>query len=64
MVGALIVRGPKQFESKIAQFPKGTVFDLGTKSPENAYWKGRLDEARKIVEGAGMKLSTDEQRTR
>jgi hypothetical protein len=62
MVGAVIVRGPKQFESKIAQFPKGTVFDLGPKNPDNAYRKARLDEARKIVEGAGMKLSTDEHR--
>jgi hypothetical protein len=62
MVGAVIVRGPKQFESKIAQFPKGTVFDLGTKSSDNAYRRGRFDEARKIVEGAGMKLSTDEHR--
>src|SRR5215831_13509866 len=62
MVGAVMVRGPKQFESKIAQFPKGTLFDLGTKSPDNAYRKGRLDEARKVVEGAGMKLATDEHR--
>ena len=62
MVGAVIVRGRKQFESKIAQFPKGTVFDLGTTSPDNAYRKARLDEARKIVEGAGMKLSADEHR--
>ena len=62
MVGAVIVRGPKQFESKIVQFPKGTVFDLGPKNPDNAYRKARLDEARKIVEGAGMKLSTDEHR--
>src|SRR5262245_19598876 len=62
MVGAVIVRGPKQFESKIAQFPKGTVFDLGTKSSDNAYRRGRFDEARKIVEGAGMKLNTDEHR--
>jgi hypothetical protein len=28
MVGAVLVRGRKQFESKIAQVPKGTVFDL------------------------------------
>jgi hypothetical protein len=62
MVGAVIVRGRKQFESKIAQFPKGTVFDLGTESPDNADRKARLDEARKIVEGAEMKLSTDKQR--
>jgi hypothetical protein len=62
MVGAVIVRGPNQFKSKISQFPKGTVFDLGTKSSANAYRKGRLDEARKIVEGAGMKLNTDEDR--
>jgi len=62
MVGAVIVRGRKQFESKIAQFPKGTVFDLGTKSPDNAYRKARFDEARKIVEGAGLKLNTDEHR--
>jgi hypothetical protein len=62
MVGTVIVRGPKQFESKIVQFPKGTVFDLGPKNPDNAYRKARLDEARKIVEGAGMKLSTDEHR--
>ena len=62
MVGAVIVRGPKQFESKIAQFPKGTVFDLGTNSPDNAYRKERFDQARKVVEGAGMKLATDEQR--
>ena len=56
MVGAVIVRGPKQFERKIAQFPKGTVFDLGTKNPDNAYRKARLDEARKIVERAGMSI--------
>jgi len=62
IVGAVIVRGRKQFESKIVQFPKGTVFDLGPKNPDNAYRKARLDEARKIVEAAGMKLSTDEQR--
>jgi hypothetical protein len=62
MVGVVIVRGPNQFKSKISQFPKGTVFDLGTKSSANAYRKGRLDEARKIVEGAGMKLNTDEDR--
>jgi hypothetical protein len=62
MVGTVMVRGPKQFESKIAQFPKGTVFDLRTKSPDNAYWKARFDQARKVIEGAGMKLAPDEQR--
>src|SRR5215471_11458943 len=59
MVGTVIVRGRKQFESKIAQFPKGTVFYLGTNSPDNAYRKARLDEARKIIEGAGMKLNNE-----
>ena len=52
----MIVRGPKQFESKVAQFPKRTVFDLGTKNPDNAYRRARLDEARKIVERAGMSI--------
>jgi len=41
---------------KIAQFPNGTVFDLGTKNPGNAYRKAWLDEARKIVERAGMSI--------
>ena len=29
---------------------------LGTKNPDNAYRRARLDEARKIVERAGMSI--------
>jgi hypothetical protein len=62
IVGRIFLRSPKQFEMKIAQFPRGTVFHLGTPGSANAFQKKRIDEARKIIEDAGMKLDADEKR--
>jgi hypothetical protein len=55
-IGTLALRNLKQFQDKIAQFPKGTSFYLTGNGAGSWYYQQRSAEVRKILEDASMKV--------
>jgi hypothetical protein len=56
-IGIAILRSRKQFEAKVAQYPKGTAFVLPKDASATWYDRERGREVREILESAGMRVA-------
>ncbi len=55
-IGTLGLRSFRQFQDKVAQFPRGTAFSLSTYGEGSWYYQQRATAVRKALADAGMKV--------